>query len=239
MKILQFFLFFFCVTLLALNITPRIIKGELVGKDEARFHPVVRIVTTGSWCSATVIGKRTLITAAHCAGSGKATMKDPTGKIFQVKLMRHPIYPGQDCDLALGILDSDWEYSVPASISQEKLNIGDAVVLAGYGCTNVGGGASDQKLRRGDATVEYFTGYDVVMKGGSAICYGDSGGASFVEEADGAFHLVAVNSKGNIRNRSWEASLHTEQAKKFLSDTAEKHELEICGLNTECELVPK
>ncbi len=96
--------------------------------------------------------------------------------------------------------------SVPDAIAESvntdgsRLKVGNQITLMGYGCTSSGGnGGNDGQLRVGKARssrCRLVEVYDIVTKGQSALCYGDSGGPSFLlivsPEKDFKLRLIAV-----------------------------------------------
>src|SRR5688572_9280240 len=78
----------------------RLINGKPV--DRGTWTEVVRITTGTSSCTATVVGPRVIVTAAHCANNG-ATSKFKIGeKEYSVKITRSSLYPAKDHDIAVG-----------------------------------------------------------------------------------------------------------------------------------------
>lgn len=217
---------------------PLLIKGTPVEDDENLFWPVVRIITGNSGCSATVIGKRVLVTAAHCARTGstsrfKISYGPHKGEEFTAKITRSELYPNSDHDIALGYLNKEFP-AIPASIDRTRLEVGDVITLAGYGCVRPGGGGgNDGVLRQGDSTVIGRNKWDTVTRepGGAALCYGDSGGPLFKDKK-----LSGINSKGNIKTTSYLARLDIEQTKEFFEEWSDKHDANICGFNEQAEI---
>jgi hypothetical protein len=119
----------------------------------------------------------------------------------------------------------------------------------GYGCIRPGGGGgNDGKLRAGYAEITGDSGYDIVSgkQGQAALCFGDSGGPMFDDSNDSndsldsldqgnlnpdVVKLLAINSKGNIRWRNYNASLVNAESQRFLVSVGEKYSVQICGIN--------
>lgn len=209
---------------------PVLINGEPV--DKSKYPSVVRIFVGSSSCTANVVGKRRIITAAHCGETGDtATFTTISGKKFSAKLQRAPGYPGKDLDLSIGTTSSDIDVA-PMSIRTDRFERkGLEVTMIGYGCTKPGGsGGNDGVLRIGTTLVAGGQGYDLVLQnpGGAALCYGDSGGPLF-DSSSGKLVQIAVNSKGNIEDISYCTRTTLPEAAEFLKQFSG-----ICGVTEDC-----
>jgi hypothetical protein len=219
---------------------------NLINGKEARsgeFPEVVYISTPGGRCTATVVGPRVIVTAAHCGENNEQATFQVGQTVFKAKLTRSPIYqegnPDKDHDIALGLIDKDVTGIKFASIGGAA-TVGSDITLAGYGCTQVGGsGGNDGILRYNDSTIRSHTGFDMESskQGGGALCFGDSGGPAFVKLSNPvAEHhfLLGVNSKGNIRDRNWNCRTDTRESRDFLENFAQQNSVKICGINQDC-----
>lgn len=196
-----------------------LINGEPV--DKKKYPAVIRIKVGGSGCTAAVVGKRTILTAAHCGNTGQtAQFTTVTGKTFSAKLQRAPGYPGKDLDIALGFTSVDIDVA-PLPVRMDRFEKkGMKIQLIGFGCTIPGGtGGNDGVLRSGFTKVLKGQGYDLVLEdgaSGAALCYGDSGGPALYTGEDGKLVIIGVNSKGNIEDVSYTTRLTLDEAKAFM-----------------------
>jgi hypothetical protein len=213
---------------------PTLINGEIL--EIADWPFIVNIRTGNSGCSATVVGPKTIVTASHCGTTGATTTVKVNGKEITGKFERSPLYPRQDHDIAVVILNEEIkkeDVKVFASVSGIA-SVGAKTYLAGFGCTQAGGGGADGKLRGGVVEITGFSGFDVVsggQDGSPALCFGDSGGPMFTEKSNKKPKLLGVNSKGNIRNTNYNARLDIKESRDFLTNMASKNSTVICGIN--------
>jgi V8-like Glu-specific endopeptidase len=134
-------------------------------------------------CTATVVGPKVVLTAAHCVDAGgmsgevRPAQLDIDGQPDYMTCSMHPVYavstipkddyPRSSTDYALCVLDADLS-NLPAYRTTQfedidtsnTLNINDPILVTGYGCTSVnlkGGklvaGDDNADLRVGDARV--------------------------------------------------------------------------------------
>lgn len=206
--------------------------------ERSKYPAVIRISVGGSGCTAAVIGRRTILTAAHCGKTGEmASFTTVSGRKFQAKLQRAPGYPDKDLDIALGVTSQDIDVEpLPVRLDRFEKK-GMTVQLIGYGCTKPGGtGGNDGVLRAGYSKVIAGQGYDLVLEdkegSGAALCYGDSGGPVLHTEDD-RMSVIGVNSKGNIEDRSYTTRLTLEEANAFLKSSSAP----ICGI-ADCGSAP-
>lgn len=216
----------------------RLINGKPV--DPGTYKEVVRIRSDGAGCTATVVGPRAIVTAAHCAKTGGTATFTVDGKNYSATMTRSPVYPGRDHDVSLGLVDREVTGVQPASIggtATQSLGL----ILLGYGCVKPGGGGgNDGVLRIGESTIIEFSGFDMVSRkaGGAALCFGDSGGPAFVV-ANGKKYLLGINSKGNIQDTNYNARLDHQESKKFLQNYTQQNSIKICGVNLDCNGDPQ
>lgn len=217
-------------------IVPTLINGSPV--QRANWPEVVRIGNRS--CTGTVVGKNAVITAAHCGRhNSRSTLELHTGQRISYRMIHMPQYRGgSNFDLAVLAMESEVDLR-PAIVGiGYQFQTGADVDILGYGCTRIGGGGgNDGVLRFGESKVQGFTGTDVITQyrpGGAALCFGDSGGPMMKDGSNsgGQRTLIAVNSKGNIRDTNYNMRLDWDSVEDFLRATADRYDLEIVGVTS-------
>jgi len=211
---------------------------QLIGGTPAApkaHEEVVRIIGEGS-CTATLVGPRVIVTAAHCAEPGDLVDFTYKGKPYAAKIVHSALYETYNHDLAVGILPAAVTDAKPMTIAGAATE-GDTLTLMGYGCTKPNGtGGNDGILRVGTTTVvdrdslflESFSEEDE-----AALCFGDSGGPAFIQTA-GKLTLVGINSAGNIRDTNLNTRLDSSTSRKFLAEVEKVLSVQICGIGSTC-----
>jgi hypothetical protein len=218
----------------------RIVQGQLARPWQFRevlpLHVAGNSSPAGFNCTATVIGPRVVVFAAHClrgATEGDVIFRR---RARRVKVLRSPKWATEYHDLAVGIAGRRFEWLRPATVGGTAKN-GDSLTMAGYGCAEWQK-PPDGRLRYGTAKVlavpwEYSD-YMAELQGGAASCSGDSGGPSFLRRGHRRL-LYSVTSGGAPGNfKSYVARLDHPESRKFLSDVARTERVGICGVNLHC-----
>jgi len=201
---------------------------DLINGSPVNIPQVVRIVnlTTRSACTATIVGPRVIVTAAHCANNGQVVAFRSNGVVHRATVTRSPLFPGRDHDVALGLLAAP--INIPPATIGGAVRPLQLVDLTGFGCTQPGGGGgNDGILRQGVSRVIGFSNFDFVTRNGAALCFGDSGGPAFQR---GSRTVIGVNSKGNISTTSFMVRMDLTATRDFFKNFERTNSVDILGI---------
>lgn len=232
------------LALLALVIGIPMSKAEpnLIGgtpANAADWPASVYASMNGAACSATIVGDRVLLMASHCVDDGGTARFSAGANAYTARCSRNPGYRGDStADWALCLIDRPVTAVKFERLATDatKCRVGMDVRLTGYGCIRAGGGGgNDGVYRIGMAKVESCpsSNNDLITKGASALCYGDSGGPAFFESADGSREVLGVNSRGDIKTVSYLSTIFTPAAKTFITAWTTTNSVKICGVHAD------
>lgn len=222
-------------------------QGQLRGgtriEDPSLYPASVYSKLGPQFCTATLIGPSTLLTAGHCARTGTVANFKLNGQPRTAVCTRESHYPADPkADYALCLVDGAAVAGVPferVNTDPSSLKIGAQLRLTGFGCTKADGtGGNDGVYMVGDldkiVALPSGTNNDIVTSGDTALCFGDSGGPAFLISGSQRW-VVSVNSRAGqlgetLNDRSYLESTSAPIAVAFLTGWAQDHSQKICGL---------
>lgn len=227
---------------------PEVVNGT--PQDPATW-PATMILKVGiEGCTATVVGPNVILTAAHCLKSAsKGKVNVPGSAAIDVTCTKHPAYtptstdPNTALDFALCVAADT--IKLAGSAGYERIGTdraltvrGTSVLLLGYGCTETGGfDHGFGVLHRGKAKIDRVTvGSTIYLLtvGENAVCYGDSGGATYAltDMNNNRRVIIGVNSRGNIVDSSFISPTATDEFVEWAFVWAQANDNALlCGLH--------
>lgn len=219
--------------------TGQVINGAQV-TDPSRWPATFIFRSDTGSCTATAVGERVVLTAAHCIGHEEAGSVLADGALINLQCFHHPGYPANSTtDFALCLTETAMT-NIPFEVVSSAIaypRIGHEAVLVGFGCTESGGhDRAFGTLFEGKTTVirrPNGPDIDTVTRGGAAVCFGDSGGASYfnLTPSGNRRALFAVNSRGDINSFSFLSTLATPQFVDWAIEWSTERSVAICGLD--------
>jgi hypothetical protein len=181
----------------------------IIGGAADTGHPAVGLLllnatggTATGICSATLVGQKTVLTAAHCLKDtvvGKTLLKASTGKLYDAaSLSPHPSWNKAVSaylnDIGLVVLTQPVLGISPVKLSSAAPTAGTKVTLVGYGRSVVDDPKTSGTKRLGNKTISTVAAGHFTVDGIQENCAeGDSGGASFAT-VGGSEVQLGVNS---------------------------------------------
>lgn len=206
-----------------------IIAGKEVGADEVYARSSVAVIynmeryeTANKVCSGTLIGRRLVLTAAHCFDYGQdckvgfgLNVNDANFELISGKCLVHEQWKSDGVDIALVSLDEDAPPNyepVKNATLDDPLAVGDEIFLAGYGiatgpydpqaeATRGILRVTNQTIGRLDSDKKTFTYLNT--NGPQGQCSGDSGGSAYIVEPEGQLLLIGVIISGDMDCRQY------------------------------------
>jgi hypothetical protein len=214
------------------TLSPELIGGIPV--SASRFPEVIQVTSEGKICTATVVGPRTILMAAHCISEKNPLVEfKMEGRLYQAMGIRSP-YLKQNHNLALGVVFQSTLPVRPASIGGSA-SIGREILFLGYGSNRPDCQPQAEKhLRLGDAYVSELTDLEMLSSNKDvAFCEDDGGSPAFLED----FPQPVVIGVGNrIKDPSKNRFSRTDsrESQQFFRDVATNYGLDICGITVDC-----
>jgi hypothetical protein len=204
-------------------------------------------------CTATLVGERTILTAAHCLPqTASVGVEISEGEFINLECKRHPKFNRNSLtsDIALCFSEKPIEmqeglYFENINIDARAISVGQKVFLLGFGCRNImdtGDRNLFGQLYGGFAKVSELPpveGGHILAKDGVVICPGDSGGAAYIFAGASPIgnprSVFGVSSGYYDTNRVSAIAPFTAKVATFVRDWSRKTGAKICGVHLEAK----
>jgi len=214
-------------------------RRGIVGGQPDPGHPSVGVLKMGKTaiCSATLIGRQTVLTAAHCVKgfdvdpnrlftfATNATVVAQSSEAAQTHV--YPKYSpeaGYTGDVAVLQLKQKIIGIVPSQLLTGAPSTGEALAIVGFGLESDSGDpfarVSVKKVGQNKIAQVYGGDFVFVGGGGDGVCSGDSGGPSFVMRG-GAERLAGVHSTGSFQCGAYSRDIRVDVYAPWIAEKAE------------------
>ena len=222
--------------------------------DEKTFPATVRFYGSET-CTATIVGPRTVMSAAHCfePGGKKPVVELLDAKKHELTCQRHPDYKAKGrcekhgdkacaadivlCSSSVDLTAAGLKYESVLT-DRSKITLNNEGVLLGFGCTkdgviefiNLHVGTSTIKRLSKDDPKQAFLDQFILMIGGAHSCLGDSGAGALDSVDEKQRFVIGVISAGSTSSTQL-VPTSDKRIADFLKNWGDSAKSPICGVH--------
>jgi Trypsin len=243
------------------EIKPQIIRGTPAKKEDwpATLIYQAQVPNAVRNCTSTIIGRKVLLTAAHCVKDTATKIVLIENKPLELSCEIHPDYVGTKClqpvsetdlvgctaDVAICFTNDPLPVKRGERIDMQppSFSNGTDAALVGYGCT-IQGGQLTNDLQEGTAEVASVPLSDhkpdlmhplkdfvQTSSKDAVLCSGDSGSGVYSDKTASTRRLKALGARGNLSSGSFLVDLSSDRISKFIEQ--KKGNIEVCGMDSD------
>lgn len=228
------------------------IVGGMTAPTDTNVFQLIMTEQSGQMgiCSATLIGTRTLLTAAHCIDSARSVLAHNAAADTQIQFgvntyralqwRTHPNWNpnSQDLrsDIGIVLLERAPTNVTPKPWNNQSMSgtTGRPIRAIGYGNTTPGTGSGTR--RQVALTIQQLTSQLMFMGDNATrgICQGDSGGPTFYTFPDGVERVVGVHSFTASQSCTFGADTRVDAFASFVQMNLTMYEAPSCDRDGRC-----
>jgi secreted trypsin-like serine protease len=209
-------------------------SDRIVGGSSYSGLPAVGALTVGGemYCSATLIGPRKVLTAAHCLeGVAASEMRfvigadvaSPEYTLGVLSLKIHPSYDSTNITNDVGIVTLSKDAPIaPLGVNthMDSSWVGTQLFFVGYGVTNGYSqtGAGKKRAVWMNVSQVNSTSFEYADTGKNT-CNGDSGGPAFYKDPQGNYLVAGITSYGDNGCTQYGVDTRVDSFLSFIGDT--------------------